>query len=97
MQVILGYEQSEYERIRSTGIKENCTITGFDGKHTENHVRFILSLFGSHMVYPPNQLVLSSWRAELFSLTIDQILCWNSNLHLLGTPTGKVPYCPQLK
>src|SRR6266498_2342402 len=70
MQIILGFERSRYKRMRSTRIKENCTITGFDGKHTENHVRLILSFFSRHMVYSPDQLVLSSCRAELSVATL---------------------------
>src|SRR5436190_19521661 len=80
--------------MRSTRIKENCTITGFDGKHTENHVRLILSFLGSHMVHLPDQLVLSSWRADSSSLTASLNGCRNPTLYLLRTLMRKVAMLP---
>ena len=80
--------------MRSTRIKENCTITGFDGKHTENYVRFILSFLGSHMVHLPDQLVLTCWRAESSSLTANLIGCRNPTLYLLRTLVSEVTMLP---
>src|SRR5438105_4043419 len=80
--------------MRSTRIKENCTITGFDGKHTENYVRFILSFLGSHMVHLPDQLVLMCWRAESSSLMANLIGCRNPTLYLLRTLVSEVTMLP---
>src|SRR6266508_1068550 len=78
----------------STRIKKNCTIIGFDGKHTENHVRLILSFLGSHMVHLPDQLVLSSWRTDSSSLMASLIGCRNPTLYLLRTLMSKVAILP---
>src|SRR5437773_2092296 len=80
--------------MRSTRIKENCTITGFDGKHTENHVRLIPSFLGSHVVHLPEQLVLPSWRVNYSSLTASLIWCRNPTLYLLRTLMSKVAILP---
>src|SRR5438105_12995365 len=80
--------------MRSTRIKENCIITGFDGKHTENHARFILSFLSSHMVHLPDQLVLTCWRAESSSLTANLIGSRNPTLYLLRTLMSKVTMLP---
>src|SRR6266542_5547285 len=94
MQIILGFERSRYKGMRSTRIKENCTITGFDGKHTENHIRFVLSFFGSHMVHLPDQLVLTCWRADSSSLPTNLIGNRNPALHLLWTLMGEMTMLP---
>src|SRR6266540_2927636 len=93
-QAILSYEGSRYKRMRSTRIKENCTITGFNGKHTENYVRFILSFLGSHMVHLPDQLVLSCRRAESSFLPTNLIGCRDPTLYLLWTLMGEVTMLP---
>src|SRR5438132_8633598 len=80
--------------MRSTRIKENCIITGVDGKHTENDVRFIPSFLGSHMVHLPDQLVLTCWRAESSSLTANLIGCRNPTLYLLRTLVSEVTMLP---
>src|SRR6266540_99355 len=80
--------------MRSTRIKENCTITGFDGKHTENYVRVILSFLSSHMVHLPDQLVLTCWQAEPSSLTANLIGCRNPTLYLLWTLVSEVTMLP---
>src|SRR6266540_3808077 len=93
-QAILSYEGSRYKGMRSTRIKKKCTITGFDGKHTEDYVRFILSFLGSHMVHLPDQLVLSCWGAESSSLTANLIGCRNPTLYLLRTLVSEVTMLP---
>ena len=49
------------------------------------------------MMHLPDQLILTSWRTELSSLTISLILHWDSTLHLLGTLIGKVPILPTIE
>src|SRR6266540_2138572 len=80
--------------MRSTRIKENCTITGFDGKHTEDHVRFILSFLGSHVVHLPDQLVLTCWQVDSSSLMASLIGCRNPTLYLLWTLMSKMAMLP---